>query len=197
MVYLHRQNHNVWIGSDNGVSIAQSNKLYKFTSVWQICDSREGNQFYSILNDSKGNRWLGGSDGLILVPPRPTAARWYKMGKKDFPISHNRIRHIYEDREHDVWIATDGSIERYNPQNQQFIHYHITDSTHTYNANWAYSIQEDTKGQLWIGTCLGGIFRVDKQKLIHSKGDLYLADETTRPKTDSKVCSSARLCPTV
>lgn len=189
------KNHNVWIGSDNGVSIAQSNKLYKFTSVWQICDSREGNQFYSILNDSKGNRWLGGSDGLILVPPRPTAARWYKMGKKDFPISHNRIRHIYEDREHNVWIATDGSIERYNPQNQQFIHYHITDSTHTYNANWAYSILEDAKGQLWIGTCLGGIFRVDKQKLIHSKGDLYLADENYTTKDGLKSMFVSQIVP--
>ena len=46
----------------------------------------------------------------------------------------------------------------------------------TRNANWAYGIFDDSKNKLWIGTYLGGLFMVDKQKLISSGGDTYLAD---------------------
>ena len=36
---------------------------------------------------------------------------------------------------------------------------------------------EDTDGKLWIATCLGGIFVVDKQKLVQSSGGTYIAEQ--------------------
>ena len=92
-------------------------------------------------------------------------------------MSHNRIRHIYEDREQQLWIATDGSINRYDYKTHQFVHYNIVDSTGTNNTNWAYYLFEDTDGKLWIATCLGGIFVVDKQKLVQSSGGTYIAEQ--------------------
>ncbi|RAZ94703.1 hypothetical protein DK853_33795, partial [Klebsiella oxytoca] len=82
--------------------------------------------------------------------------------------SHNRIRHIYEDKEQQLWIATDGSINRYDYATRQFVHYNIVDSTGTYNTNWTYYMFEDNAGHLWISTCLGGIFVVDKHRLMQS-----------------------------
>lgn len=99
------------------------------------------------------------------------------MGDKHHPLSHNRIRHIYEDREQQLWIATDGSINRYDYKTHQFVHYNIVDSTGTNNTNWAYYLFEDTDGKLWIATCLGGIFVVDKQKLVQSSGGTYIAEQ--------------------
>ena len=99
------------------------------------------------------------------------------MGDKHHPLSHNRIRHIYEDREQQLWIATDGSINRYDYKTHQFVHYNIVDSTVTNNTNWAYYLFEDTDGKLWIATCLGGIFVVDKQKLVQSSGGTYIAEQ--------------------
>ena len=99
------------------------------------------------------------------------------MGDKTYPLSHNRIRHIYEDKEQQLWIATDGSINRYDYATRQFIHYNIVDNTGTYNTNWTYYIFEDTAGQLWISTCLGGIFVVDKRKLMQSTSGQYIAEQ--------------------
>lgn len=65
------------------------------------------------------------------------------MGDKTYPLSHNRIRHIYEDKEQQLWIATDGSINRYDYATRQFVHYNIVDSTGTYNTNWTYYMFED------------------------------------------------------
>jgi signal transduction histidine kinase/CheY-like chemotaxis protein/AraC-like DNA-binding protein/streptogramin lyase len=104
------------------------------------------------------------------------------MGDGHYPISHNRIRQIYEDKDRQLWIASDGSISRYDYDTHQFVHYTIVDSTRTYNSNWAYHIFEDHhsddvgRSRLWIATCLGGIFVVDKQKLIQSNG-YYVAEQ--------------------
>lgn len=173
-------NANVWIGTDNGVSLAKNTRHYRFIPIWQLTDSGEGNRFYSILRDSKGGYWLGGTDGLLQLARLDTEkpeGKWFKVNT-EHPLSHNRIRHIYEDNEGDLWIATDGSIERFDRQTGQFVHYFITDSTHTYNANWAYYLFEDKHRDLWVCTCLGGLFRISKQNLKNAPSGYCIADKT-------------------
>ena len=174
------QEHNIWLGTDYGISLSRYNSALQFVPISQITGTGDGNQFYSLFRDSKGFYWFGGTNGVIRFT-NPTGnkhdAIWYRMGDKDYPLSHNRIRHIYEDREQQLWIATDGSINRYDYNTHQFVHYNIVDNTGTYNTNWAYYLFEDTDGKLWIATCLGGIFVVDKQKLMQSAGGTYVADQ--------------------
>ena len=174
------QEHNIWLGTDYGISLSRYNSALQFVPISQITGTGDGNQFYSLFRDSKGFYWFGGTNGVIrFTSPTDNKhdAIWYRMGDKNYPLSHNRIRHIYEDRERQLWIATDGSINRYDYNTQQFVHYNIVDNTGTYNTNWAYYLFEDTDGKLWIATCLGGIFVVDKQKLMQSAGGTYVADQ--------------------
>ena len=174
------QEHNIWLGTDYGISLSRYNSAMQFIPISQITGTGDGNQFYSLFRDSKGFYWFGGTNGIIRFN-NPTGnshdAVWYRMGDKKHPLSHNRIRHIYEDKEQHLWIATDGSINRYDYKTRQFVHYNIVDSTGTNNANWAYYLFEDTGGKLWIATCLGGIFVVDKHKLMQSAGKPYVAEQ--------------------
>lgn len=174
------QEQNIWLGTDYGISQSRYNSNMQFIPISQITGLGDGNQFYSLFRDSKGYYWFGGTNGLLCFTD-PTGnkqnATWYRMGDKSHPLSHNRIRHIFEDKEHQLWIATDGSINRYDYASRQFIHYNIVDSTGTYNTNWAYYMFEDSTGHLWISTCLGGIFVVDKHKLMESKTGQYIAEQ--------------------
>lgn len=170
---------NIWLGTDYGISLAYHNRNYQTVSISQLTGVGEGNRFHSIFKDSRGNFWFGGTNGLIFKPDikdKNNSVIWYRMGNKQYPISHNRIRDIYEDKTNNLWIATDGSISRYDYTSKQFVHYSIVDSTHTFNSNWAYYIFEDNNSNLWIATCLGGIFVVNKDKLLKSQGN-YVADE--------------------
>ncbi|NDV94279.1 hybrid sensor histidine kinase/response regulator [Dysgonomonas sp. 521] len=169
---------NIWLGTDYGISLARNNKSLQSIPISQITGIGDGNRFHSIFKDSRGNYWFGGTNGLIFSPSlteRTDNAIWYRMGDPKYPISHNRIRHIYEDKDNNLWVATDGSINRYDYQKKQFVHYTIVDSTNTLNSNWAYHIFEDDKGQLWIATCLGGIFVVNRDRLLKSSGN-YVAE---------------------
>lgn len=172
---------NIWLGTDYGVSMARCNSPMRYIPISHITATGEGNQFYGMLKDSQGTYWLGGTNGLIRFNQsvkQPAEVAWYKMGDKRYPLSHNRVRHLYEDRDGQLWVATDGSISRYDTKSRQFVHYNIVDNTRRYNANWAYGLYEDKEGKLWIATCLGGIFVVDKQKLIHSANEQYIAEKT-------------------
>lgn len=170
---------NTWLATDFGISLSRFSSDFRYVPIYQITGTGDGNQLYSLLKDSRDNYWLGGSNGLICTPwpNRDTEETvWYKMGSSKYPLSHNRIRHIYEDKDRNLWVATDGGLNRFDYTTRQFVHYNIIDSTGTYNCNWAYHIYEDEKGYLWIASCLGGIFVVDKERLLKKSSGTYKAE---------------------
>jgi signal transduction histidine kinase/ligand-binding sensor domain-containing protein/DNA-binding response OmpR family regulator len=174
-IYVDRDK-NAWFGTDNGISMFKHNKNYRWIPISEITGLGEGNQFQTIFKDFHQNFWFGGTNGLILID-KEKRSYWFKMDNKRYPISHNRVRCIYETPDHQLWIATDGSINRFDNQSRTFIHYNIVDSTLTRNANWAYQVLEDKNGKLWIASCLGGIFVVNKTKLIENTSDPYMAEQ--------------------
>lgn len=170
---------NIWLGTEYGISLSRFNSGFQYVPIAQITGTGDGNHFHTLFKDSRGNYWFGGTNGLICfngISGGKQEAIWYKMGNMQYPLPHNRLRDIYEDKEHQLWIATDGSINRYDYATKQFVHYNIVDSTGTYNCNWAYKLFEDNNGQLWIGNYLGGVFVVDKKKLMQNRTGHYVAE---------------------
>ena len=176
---------NIWLGTDYGVSMTRRRSALRTVPISALTGTGEGNRFYAMLRGHDGCFWFGGANGLIRF--RSTEGdggraafdtEWYKMDDARFPLSHNRVRQLYEDRDNHLWVATDGGVNRYDPSRRRFVSYNIVDSTRRYNANWAYSLFEDSGGRLWIATCLGGIFVVDKQALLRGGQETYLAEQT-------------------
>lgn len=169
---------NVWMGTDYGISLLRHNHSSQYVPIHQITGTGDGNLFLALHRDSRQNFWFGGSDGVIrFTEPIDAhcASTWYKVGSSKYPLVHSKTRSIYEDKENNLWIATDGSINRYDYEKQQFVNYEIVDKTYADNANWAYDMFEDNEGRLWIATWMGGIFVVDKLKLMQSQGT-YIAE---------------------
>ncbi len=90
-------------------------------------------------------------------------------GDPEYHLRHNRVRDIYEDSHGGLWLATDGSINRYDYDKGRFINHTLADSTGRYNVNWGYSILEDKSGNLWTGGYLGGILVVDRERLLRGE----------------------------
>jgi signal transduction histidine kinase/ligand-binding sensor domain-containing protein/AraC-like DNA-binding protein len=175
---LKDQLDNIWLGTDNGISLSPKDRKLAIIPIYKITGTGEGNRFYNIFCDSLKNYWLGGTNGLILSQKNIdifTARRWYKMGGSPNFIFHNHIRNIYEDKEKDLWVATDYGLNRYDYLTQKFIWYSIKAPNGTLNAHWAYDIIEDNYNRLWIASFNGGIFVIEKKKLLMHGGQ-YFAD---------------------
>lgn len=174
-VFTDREN-NIWVGTDAGASLFIYNRNFKVQSISELTQSNEGNQIISLLADSKGNLWLGGTNGIIKTDRLHGETIWYQQNSSRYNLPHNKVRYVFEDADGEVWIATDGSICRYDDRKMQFVRYQIEDATHIRNANWSYAICQDEIHKLWIATCLGGLFVIDKQKLLASEGKTYVAE---------------------
>lgn len=170
------QNGNTWIGTSNGLSLAPYTPTYQLTHISELTDNDTGNLFLYLCQDSQNNYWLAGNNGLIVLTAEGEEL-WYQTSNPSYPLKHNKIWKVYEDWEHDIWLATEGGIAHYNTFNRQFVFYTIVDRSGRKNARWAYDLQEDRKGRLWIATGLGGLFTVNKAKLLrHNPAMEYVAE---------------------
>ena len=164
---------NIVLGTDIGVSVIPAHYYYDYTPMDRLTGEKEGNKLSEILVDSKGRKWLGGSNGLILL--KKGNCRWYRQADKLHPISHNRIREVYEDLTGNVWIATDNGINLYDEATGRMHTIIITDKNNEVNARWAYDIIDDGTGRLWVAAYSGGIFIVSKKRLTGC-GEFVVAD---------------------
>lgn len=167
---------NIWLGTDSGISLYYNSPIVDTYSWDELVKSDEGNDIGCIYRDSQNNLWWGGSNGLCYYNPARNKSLWFKMNQGKHSISHNRIRWIYEDWDKDLWVATDGGINRFNYATETFENYQIVDSTYTRNANWTHYMNGDNHTNLYLVAYCGGVFVVNKKKLLSQKGKVYVAD---------------------
>lgn len=184
-IYLDRQ-HNLWLATDRGVAMAQLSRNFLYFPLTDITHSNDGNVFSHVLVDYYGGQWFGGDNGIIHLADKKV--KWFKVGHG---LRKNMIRSIYEDRDHDIWIATDASIARYNRQKDAFDYYDLADNRGR-NSNWAYGICEDGYGRMWIATYMGGLYVVDKKALLASDGK-YITQSNPFGSHDDDISTIYRL----
>ena len=173
---LHDKNHNIWLGTDSGISLVQSSQWQREIHLSELVQSGEGNLFSYMLKDSYGDYWFGGKNGLIHIGNDTVGkADWFRQDSDNHHLNHNRVRYIFEDSGSDIWIASDGGVGKYNRRKGSFTYYDINDKETLQNANWAYSIEEDSYGRMWIASYKGGLFVCDKKTM----DVLYHFDESS------------------
>ena len=181
-LYRDRFN-NIWIGTDNGMSMLSGLSFYSYTPLADITQSGDGNCLHNIYRDSRGTMWMGGTDGLLRYDNYNgiyANMSWFRQNSSKTPLSHNRIRSIYEDADGDIWVATDHGINWYDRKSGQFRNFIISDKTGRYSTAWAYDLVLDSRKRLWIAAYMGGVFVIDKRRLLYSHGtviaDHHIAD---------------------
>lgn len=159
-----------WIATDHGICISSGSDHERFVSVKDLTGSNEGQFVRVMCCDSRGSLWLGGKNGLIKCA-KDGQNTWYRAEDKrpKGTISHNKVRGLHDDGA-SLWIVSDGGLDRYDYHTNRFTHHPIYEKSQRYNSSWMYSIQEDSRGRLWIATYEGGIFVVDKEQLIKAAG---------------------------
>ena len=174
--FIDRWN-NVILGTDGGLSVISKITYYRYQPIDELTGMGDGNKLATLLVDSKGRKWLGGSNGLILQSNTTT---WFRQKDDRSPISHNRIRKVFQDHDGNIWIATDNGINLYDEQSGKMSQRIVTDQTGNYSARWVYDIMEDSKWRFWIAT-YGGLYMINKEKLLGTTGfvtaDHFLNDK--------------------
>ena len=140
-----------------------------------------GDEVYTICEDKSGVIWIGTNNGLSR----------YLIGGDNFinyrrntdnpnSLSNNKIHSIIEDSASELWIGTYGGglnklIHDKTDDSIFFLHYkNDPNDPVTINDNNVFTMFEDSKGLLWIGTLSGGlnIFNTKSTSFTNYKYDV-------------------------
>jgi signal transduction histidine kinase/ligand-binding sensor domain-containing protein/DNA-binding response OmpR family regulator len=155
----------IWIGSSGGLShLKIENKEYKFHTTTKI-NGRDIGSVYEFYEDSKNRFWLGTTNGLLLYSENEEDLKTFKHKKEQLVINrYNFIRCITEDKEGNIWLATDGGgIDVIDPE-EGYIRSYNTQSKNekVLSHNKVYCLLFDSQNRLWAGTHNGLNLMVDK-----------------------------------
>jgi signal transduction histidine kinase/ligand-binding sensor domain-containing protein/DNA-binding response OmpR family regulator len=191
---------NLWIGTGSGGLNLYDAKEDRFTKYIHDTDnpnSLSNDEVFSLFQDKEGNLWIGTYGGLIKLNSEyiseinknksPPTFISYKHNPEDpNSLSDNRVYSILEDKSGNLWIGTlDGglnrllpdSIDEDNKSSPIFQHYrHLPDNPASLSSDRVFSIFEDSRGTLWIGTWGGGLNKLQLNDnsdaaFIHYKND--------------------------
>ncbi len=176
----------IWIGTYNGgLSLIEnpSDKIIfrNFNHNLNDKNSLSDNRVRYIMQDSKGNLWIGTSDGLNLLKENyiNTYEKKFIRFRNNLAdinsISRNDVYYILEDQQHNIWIATSGGGLNLLHTDQKTGKYYFSyfDRRKGLPGDVVFSISEDTKGNLWLGTDNGLCRFSDNGKEI----DSYIAED--------------------
>lgn len=163
---VQRSNGEIWIANNNyGVIVKPLGK-----PAYQITHEKHPSiiqdNFVNTLFESRDKvMWIGQRNGLSIVTPDNQGYRiTMKEGKKN--LTSCDIRHISQDKQGNIWLATDNEgiirisgnarntkslkFKQYNPDHHNFA---IDDAT---------ACLEDSRGRLWAISNSGGLFLYNK-----------------------------------
>ncbi|MGB0983577.1 MAG: two-component regulator propeller domain-containing protein [Saprospiraceae bacterium] len=161
----------IWVGTRNGLHLIHNTQSANFsnnvveTSVYRSVEdnprSLPTDKVRTMLEDSKGNIWIGTSDGGLAVTKRSTFDEFsnaddmvfdaYVANENDLnSLSHNHILSMYESRNGDIWIGSLGGLDKYDPETNTFIHYN--ENTGHLKNNVVSGIVEDDENNIWVTT---------------------------------------------
>ncbi|MCV9385368.1 ligand-binding sensor domain-containing protein [Reichenbachiella ulvae] len=155
---------NIWT-ANYGVGLSKYNVKDKSFKTYFIKDQDNGSPavlIISVFEDSDNNIWLGtDSFGLIKFIRQEGDEGYfvqYKAQENDSSaLPNNNVNQVIEDRNGNLWIATDGGLVKRNKTKDTFTTYTTRDGL---GSNVIASIVEDHNGHLWLGTA-DGLTRFD------------------------------------
>ncbi len=135
------------------------------------------------LQDRHGFLWFGSQRGLS----RYDGYRFlnFRHDPQDpSSLSHDAVTSLLEDREGNLWVATDGGgLDLFDPMDNSFVHFRLDPSdAASLSSDHIRKLLEDHRGRIWIGTDRGldrlrrsaenGSAGISFDRFVHRPGDL-------------------------
>lgn len=147
--------------------ITEASTLKHFVADAKNKDALSSDAIYCILEDRGGKLWAGAFDeGLIRIDENDGEFKFrtLKNGFKNYPKNEFRkIRHLAEDKNGLIWIATTDGLLIFDPKSTSGDNYVFKaykkepGNINSLGGNDIQYIYPDSKGQVWVLTTTGGL----------------------------------------
>lgn len=177
---------NLWVGTNqNGLSCYRGKQFELFLK------SKDGTntQIGAILQDKKGNSWMGSINGIYFMPAGSTQQK-----KIDFITGGDDIEvtSLLEDRAGNIWVSTWGAgiliIHPGNFEVQRFAGKLPYAEPGTFTEQYVHTLRQSSTGQIWISMLRGvSVFNPFQNSLTtYTQKDGLAENNTTDIEEDGK-----------
>lgn len=136
----------LWIGQSMPLSaqIAQIDRNLRFAHLTND-NGLPTNTIYSLCQDFKGFIWIATANGLCKYDGRSVAVYEVEPSKGERKKG-GIVRHVFEDKQHRLWVITHKGVNLYN-RNRDNFNFVPVDSLN----NFSRVIYQDDKGKIYMG----------------------------------------------
>ncbi|GAA4821875.1 ligand-binding sensor domain-containing protein [Algivirga pacifica] len=154
----------LWIGMEQEGVFIWNRKQKRQERLGFSSSRMDTKALLSLMEDREGNIWIGAfASGAFIYNPQE---RFQLLTQECFhssTISGKNITALYESKNDDWWIGTDGEgLDRFRPDMMSFTNYRFSSSDpNTLGSNNILSLDEDAQGNIWVGTYGGGLAHLE------------------------------------
>lgn len=165
-LYLENPNE-IYIGTDgNGIKVYDIPKKQVVEGKLNVTTfDLNKSKIHSIMKDRAGNIWLGFfQKGVLLVPAVTNAFKYlgYKSAQKNV-IGSSCIMAVCKDHTGTLWVGTDNDgLYKVNEKGERVAHFAHTKEASSVPST-IMSIYEDSKHNIWLGSYMQGMAKLDPQ----------------------------------
>ena len=173
---------NIWIGTGNGLNRLkpESREFDRF-----FYTSPEGNsRVWGISEDHEGTLWFGAKDTLFAFNPNDESLISYELptNPESRASNSNYIRVLHHDESGVIWVGTEANgLIGFDVASRSVIHQFRSglSSVLPFSGDKVFAIEEDSGGNLWIGSSAGlHIINPERNDITHFKPDPFNANHS-------------------
>ncbi len=150
----------LWIGTSQGLNKFDGSNITIFEQMDDQTGSISDNNIHCIYEDASNNLWIGTTNGLNLFNPQSGTFTKFYIDLSDSTLYFtNNITCILEDHTGNLWVTYNNSevgLVKWDYTKNSYSRYHIKGQEIR-----LMSIQEDSKGRLWIVSNGSGVYHFD------------------------------------
>ncbi len=166
---------NVYTDENKDSWVAHFQRATFKTTLYKFSNSRKQLEKLGTFSKSLGtifgisklgdDIWIAGWSALAKWHIPTAKEDYYAAGKDSMRLHSAGLRHIFKDREDDLWIATQNGLHL-RKKNQAYFNYYLPrkGDTNAISFNVIQTIKQDASGLIWVGTLGGGVNILDKKK---------------------------------
>ena len=166
----------IWLGTNTTLQLFDTDKR----QLLPVKDKEDEDSImpndgiYSLLDDKSGILWIGtSSQGILKFDRNLPFFLPKKASVTSVPSAKNIIRSIAEDKQGNLYLATDAGLEYFNRSNSTYTSFrHNSGKSHSLSSNYLNSVLVSKKtGKVWTGTFSNGLDCMDPKtgKFVHYK----------------------------
>lgn len=152
----------LWLGGEGfglrGFDPKQGKVIYRY---FEEGEDRQNSLFISSLTHGQqnGTIWVAGNEGLFQLNTLTGDTKHFPLPWR-FEAGTDGVKEVIVDREGDIWVATQQGLAVFNPSTHSIKTYlHDPNRPDSLSTNAIWSVFQDSKGQIWIGTDKEGVHK--------------------------------------